>query len=199
MRTVDPGKVAAKRKQILDAAIECFARSGFHSTSTAQICAAAGMSPGNLFHYFPSKNAIIEAIAQDDQHGMAELIAHHAKAKDALVAIENIAIDMMELCSDPTYARISLEVAAEALRNPEVGALLAANDAKVKADLQALLKRGVEAGQIDPTLDASMAATWLIALTEGGIGRVVLEPGFKAKAHKPILRTIIRRFLQIQP
>lgn len=199
MRTVDPERVAAKRKQILDAAIECFARHGFHSTSTAQICAAAGISPGNLFHYFPSKNAIIQAIAQHDQHDMAELIAHFAKAKDTLTAIENIAIAMMELCSDPTYARISLEVAAEALRNPEVGALLAANDVKVKADLQALLQRGVEAGQIDPTLDTRIAVTWLIALTEGGIGRVVLEPGFKAKAHKPMLRTLIRRFLQPQP
>ncbi|MNG37594.1 hypothetical protein D3C84_1250010 [compost metagenome] len=60
-----------------------------------------------------------------------------------------------------------------------------------------MLKRGIEAGQIDPTLDTPIAATWLIALTEGGIGRVVLEPGFKAKAHKPMLRTIIRRFLQL--
>ncbi|WP_230391141.1 TetR/AcrR family transcriptional regulator [Burkholderia cenocepacia] len=63
MRKIDPERVEAKRRQILDAAIDCFARDGFHATSTAAICKAAGMSPGNLFHYFPTKAAIIEAIA----------------------------------------------------------------------------------------------------------------------------------------
>ncbi|MBR8501953.1 TetR/AcrR family transcriptional regulator, partial [Burkholderia cenocepacia] len=87
MRKIDPERVEAKRRQILDAAIDCFARDGFHATSTAAICKAAGMSPGNLFHYFPTKAAIIEAIAQDDQREMAELFAKHADADDALAAI----------------------------------------------------------------------------------------------------------------
>ncbi|WP_435575255.1 TetR/AcrR family transcriptional regulator [Burkholderia cenocepacia] len=132
MRKIDPERVEAKRRQILDAAIDCFARDGFHATSTAAICKAAGMSPGNLFHYFPTKAAIIEAIAQDDQREMAELFAKHADADDALAAIEEIALTLMELSSDPVYARICVETAAEATRNPDVAALFAANEAQVK-------------------------------------------------------------------
>lgn len=52
-------KQQRKRRQILDAAMHCFIEKGFHSTSTAEICKAAGMSPGNLFHYYPNKYAII--------------------------------------------------------------------------------------------------------------------------------------------
>ncbi|TCW84299.1 TetR/AcrR family transcriptional regulator [Burkholderia sp. SRS-46] len=198
MRKVDPEKVEAKRRQILDAAIECFARNGFHGTSTAAICAAAGMSPGNLFHYFPTKAAIIEAIAQEDRQESAELFAQWADADDVVAAIEAVALEKMKAASEPLYARISIEVAAEASRNPDVAALFAANEAHEKGLLVALVKRGIAQGQIDPALKPDLVATWLIALAEGAVGRVVFEPGFKTKTHAPMLRLIIRRMLQPQ-
>ncbi len=49
-----------RRVQILDAARACFASAGFHGASMHQICAEARMSPGALYRYFPSKDAIIE-------------------------------------------------------------------------------------------------------------------------------------------
>ncbi|MGC5700446.1 TetR/AcrR family transcriptional regulator [Pseudomonas sp. NFXW11] len=199
MRVADPRKTELRRQQILAAAVSCFAEQGFHSTSTAQICAAAGMSPGNLFHYFPSKAAIIEAIAEEDHQAMSRLFAEWAGTEHALDAIEGIALAMMQASSDPLLARISIEVAAEATRNPQVGALFAANEARVKADLAALLRRGMAAGQIDPQLDPAMAAVWLLALSEGAIARVVMEEGFQPRAHEPMLRLIIRRFLAVQP
>ncbi|SEC22662.1 transcriptional regulator, TetR family [Pseudomonas saponiphila] len=195
MRTVDPYKVEARRQQILGAALTCFAQNGFHATRTAQICAAAGMSPGNLFHYFPSKAAIIAAIAEEDCKAMTRLFSQWDTAENVLDAVEHIALAMMQASSDPQQARISIEVAAEASRNPQMRALFAANDAQVKADLAALLRRGMAAGQIDPHLDPAMAAVWLVALTEGAIARVVLEADFQARAHQPMLRLIIRRFL----
>ena len=45
-----------RRDEILAAAQRCFARSGFHGASMQDICAEAGMSPGNLYRYFPSKD-----------------------------------------------------------------------------------------------------------------------------------------------
>jgi len=198
VRKVDPEKVEAKRRQILDAAIECFARNGFHGTSTAAICAAAGMSPGNLFHYFPTKAAIIAAIAQEDRRESAELFAQWADADDVVAAIEAIALEKMKAASEPLYARISIEIAAEASRNPDVAALFAENEANEKGLLVALVKRGIAQGQIDRALKPAVIATWLIALAEGAVGRVVFEPGFNTKTHAPMLRLIIRRMLQPQ-
>ena len=48
-----------RRNEILEAAQRCFVRSGFHHASMQDICAEAGMSPGKLYRYFPSKEAII--------------------------------------------------------------------------------------------------------------------------------------------
>ncbi len=56
-----------RRAHILDAARTCFSRAGFHRTSMQEICAEAKMSPGGIYRYFASKDAIIEAIAQEEQ------------------------------------------------------------------------------------------------------------------------------------
>jgi TetR/AcrR family transcriptional regulator, repressor for uid operon len=44
-----------RRTRILDAAETCFVRSGFHRTTMQDVAAEAGMSAGNLYRYFPSK------------------------------------------------------------------------------------------------------------------------------------------------
>jgi AcrR family transcriptional regulator len=66
-----------RRAEILAAAERCFARSGFHRASMQEICAEAGMSPGNLYRYFDSKEAIIAGISERDR---AEVLAQLATA-----------------------------------------------------------------------------------------------------------------------
>lgn len=196
MRKIDPGKQEAKRRQILDAAIACFARKGFHGTSTNEICAEAGMSPGNLFHYFPNKAALIAAIAEEDRREMGERFARLAGEDDAIAAIETLATELLAQSADPVYARISVEIAAETMSNSEIGSLFAENEALIKADLVALLKRGIAKGQIDPALKPQLAATWLIALADGAVGRALMDPDFKPRTHAPVLLRMVRRFLE---
>jgi TetR/AcrR family transcriptional repressor of uid operon len=195
VRKVDPERQHAKRKQIVEAAIECFARRGFHATTTAEICAAAGMSPGNLFHYFDSKDAIIQAIAEEDQRETAAMFAQLDAADNVLDALLEMAEGAMTLASDQVYARISIEIAAEATRNPKITAMFVVNEGHTKAALVSLLARGIDRGQIDRTLDPILASTWLIALLDGAIGRAVMDPTFDPKTHAPMLRLLITRFL----
>ena len=63
MRQANTQLQADRRAEILDAAERCFIRSGFHQASMQEICAEAKMSPGNLYRYFPSKEAIIAGIS----------------------------------------------------------------------------------------------------------------------------------------
>jgi AcrR family transcriptional regulator len=60
----EPNRGQARRQQILDAAAACFVREGFHGTSIAKISKAAGMSPGHIYHFFESKEAIIGALVE---------------------------------------------------------------------------------------------------------------------------------------
>ncbi|MBC3494449.1 TetR/AcrR family transcriptional regulator [Pseudomonas sp. SWRI100] len=196
MRKVDPLKHQAKLQHILEAAVACFAEKGFRGTSTNEICAAAGMSPGNLFHYFPNKQAVIEAIVEEDRREMSERFAQLAEEPDAILAIERLAKDLLKQCADPVYAKIGVEVVAESMRNPEMATLFAASEASIKGDLVTLLRRGIAQGQIDASLDPKIAATWLIALIDGAVSRSVLDRDFKPKAYTPTLMRMIRRFLE---
>ncbi|GAB3351661.1 TetR/AcrR family transcriptional regulator [Amycolatopsis echigonensis] len=80
-------QLAAKRRVILDAAAGCFARDGFEKTSTADICRAAGISSGSLFHYFPSKRAVFVGIFEADNADNEELLATAVEMADPWVGV----------------------------------------------------------------------------------------------------------------
>src|SRR4051812_29463261 len=61
-----------RHARILDAAERCFARSGFHRTTMQDVAAEASMSPGNLYRYFRSKEAIVVGLAERDRAGIIE-------------------------------------------------------------------------------------------------------------------------------
>lgn len=51
-----------KKQQLLEAAIDLFAKEGFWNTPTSRIAKHAGVATGTLFNYFPSKDALIDAV-----------------------------------------------------------------------------------------------------------------------------------------
>ena len=55
-------KAEETRERIMEAAEALFRRMGFPKTAVADIAAELGMSPANIYRFFPSKNAIVEAI-----------------------------------------------------------------------------------------------------------------------------------------
>src|ERR1041384_4309671 len=75
-RIPSKGRVKPDRRlEILAAAQRCFVRAGFHGASMQDICAEAGMSPGNLYRYFPSKEALIAGIAERDRAEVGQQFA----------------------------------------------------------------------------------------------------------------------------
>jgi TetR/AcrR family transcriptional repressor of uid operon len=199
MRKLDPEKHEAKRQQILRAATACFARRGFHQTRTAEICAEAGMSPGNLFHYFDSKEAIIEALVEEERHEAAQVFEQLRQADDLLQGLLDLVDVAFDALADRSEARLAVEIGAEAMRNPRIAAMFERSDAETKAALIGVLTTAVARGQIDPTLDLPSTAGWLIALFDGMISRAAIDPTFDAAAQAPMLRLLVARFLRPQP
>ncbi len=59
-----PKVVENRREQIMDAALRVFAQKGFARASNKDIAREAGITPGLIYHYFPSKEALLQAILQ---------------------------------------------------------------------------------------------------------------------------------------
>ncbi|MCC6623845.1 MAG: TetR/AcrR family transcriptional regulator [Deltaproteobacteria bacterium] len=51
-----------RREKILDAALDCFVAEGFHGTAVPEVSKRAGVATGTIYHHFPSKEALVNAL-----------------------------------------------------------------------------------------------------------------------------------------
>lgn len=187
MRTINPEHHRARRKHILEAAVACFMRKGFHATRTAEICAEANMSPGNLFHYFPNKEAIIIAIVEEDQEETAQRFVLAAQGQDLYAALLDLIQANLHLLSDPVYTRIGLEIVAEATRSPLVAEHVARSETAKKAQLILLLKQAEQRRQLQLRMPAEQAADWILLVLDGTFGRALADGNFKAENYHSLV------------
>lgn len=193
MRKVDPVKHEEKRRQILEAAGRCFARDGFHGASTSAICAEAKISPGHLYHYFPSKEAIISDLTSAGLARTTEYFKETVAGPDVLAAFLD-EFERVRATSDPSIQLLFLDMLAEAGRNPEIGGILRKHSHEIQATLADFLRKGQSQGQIDPDLDPDAAAGTLLLIIDGAKALRARDPapGQKTDAY---LRLLITRFL----
>ncbi len=71
----------SRRERILEAAERAFVRHGFHAATMSHVAEEAEMSAGNLYRYFPSKEAIVEALCALDQEGRDRRVRRTAGAE----------------------------------------------------------------------------------------------------------------------
>ncbi len=197
MRVTDPEKHQAKKQMILDAAKACFAEQGFHQTSTAQICAAAGVSTGNLFHYFSSKKAIIAAIVEEDLQQTQIFVATLREQENLVAALDAFFDVVLDVASDPAQASLALEIAAEAGRDAEVGVLYRLSTRVMREELEYLVSLGMERGQFSRKFSAASVVHCLMVMVDGIFSRVFVDPQFKPQEQKAALKTMMTGVLDL--
>src|SRR5262245_34504715 len=68
------GAPADKREAILEAALELFAERGFHGTAVPLVAEKANVGAGTIYRYFPSKEALVNALYQRHKGELGEAI-----------------------------------------------------------------------------------------------------------------------------
>ncbi|MFI9604379.1 TetR/AcrR family transcriptional regulator [Streptomyces sp. NPDC052043] len=199
MRTVDPARHQARRRHIINAATELFAAKGFERTTTAEICRAAGMSAGNLFHYFPNKRAIFHAVFEEDEHDgttKAERLAAARTADDPWTALLDVVDLLAAPATEPLVPALVMEAMIQAYRDPELEALLSRDNDEERSTIVTLLRDAAAAGQIDAALDPDDTAAWVMALIAALYTSAATDPSFSPTGQLPTLRLILHRFLR---
>jgi AcrR family transcriptional regulator len=86
-----------KRRVILDAAVRVFARQGFHTCRVSDIADEAGVAYGLVYHYFPSKETILDTLFLERWDVMLAAIADTEKTeippREKLRAIASFIVD----------------------------------------------------------------------------------------------------------
>ncbi|WP_198669287.1 TetR/AcrR family transcriptional regulator [Blastomonas sp. UPD001] len=195
MRKANAEKTEKRRRQVLDAATQCFREKGFAGASIADICREAGMSPGHLYHYFASKDDIVAAIAEEDRAAAAQTMGRLAEEDqliDALLLSLNPAVDLGDYAIDGALA---FDVFAEAGRNPRVGAAVRSIYREVNDGLAALISEAQAKGQIPSSIDPHGAALTITALVEGLVVMGVSHDDTELARATPTVKRMIRAAL----
>src|SRR5438876_3524753 len=106
--------------QILDAAVACFAKRGFHQASMHDISAEAGISVGLIYRYFQNKEAVISAMADRHKQEIQEILE---RARQASGLLESLEVLFTAHCGETEPQVVSafvVDLFAEASRNPHV-------------------------------------------------------------------------------
>ena len=107
-------------QRILEAAKTCFVRSGFQGASMQQICAEAGMSPGALYRYFPSKEAIVEAICEADRPRTTCLLRRSSAIPSPSTGWSKARWRISAYPREGNAAPLFAEMCAESMRNETI-------------------------------------------------------------------------------
>lgn len=195
-RTVDPEKHRAKRRQIMNAAARLFATQGYRGTTTAQVCAAAGISSGSLFHYFASKRELFAAILTDDgEDTTGQALATARVAEDPLTGLLDFVDHLCAAAAVPIVPGLVLEAMFQARRDPELASLLDEDSAAEQAGVMELLSRAAEAGAIDTELDVEDTAAWIMALVGGVYLHAATDESPGTTRQLTALRRTVARYL----
>lgn len=160
--TIDAAAAGARRgtatREAIDAAaLELFAELGYHATSMRAIAAAAGVQPAAIYHWYPSKEAILVGFQDEFMDRLGERVEEAVAAQDdpALRLAAAVREHVVYHGEHPREAFVT-DSEIRALAGPPRDALIAQRDAYQERFVQ-MIAAGVEAGSLSAS-DARVAA-----------------------------------------
>jgi AcrR family transcriptional regulator len=149
---------ADKRRLILDAAVRVFARQGFHACRVSDIADEAGVAYGLVYHYFASKDEILDTLFLERWNVMLELIRQvdeeQLPVREKLEAIAAFIVDSYQ--HDPDLMKVIIvEVtrAANSFGNTHIATIREAYDL-----IGGMIAEAQESGLFKAEIDARFAA-----------------------------------------
>jgi AcrR family transcriptional regulator len=178
----------ARRRQILNAATTCFARKGFDATRVQDICQEAGLSPGAVYLYFDSKDAMVRALAKKARaasRAQWERITQDG-GDSGLTRIEKL-FDLACSESDPTARRLGVQFWAQAFDNDFLSEAMAVDHGKSVKRVAGLLR---SEGTLTPA-DAKALSELILATLRGfGLQRAIVPKIDLKPAARAFLRAL---------
>ncbi|MGH7640851.1 MAG: TetR/AcrR family transcriptional regulator [Candidatus Dormibacteria bacterium] len=175
---------AQRRADILATALACFARSGYHATTMAEVAEAAEVSKGTPYLYFPSKEALYLELHEEWNCGLADRIGTEVSAlsneersspRRVLLTVARAvgahAVEHVDTC------RVLMEAQMLAAYQPQIAAALEAAERQSQRQLRDLFRAGVEAGEWPTDTDPTLAALMFTSGLYGLMARWHLRPG----------------------
>jgi TetR/AcrR family fatty acid metabolism transcriptional regulator len=187
------GGATDKREQILQAAVRVFAAKGYHACRVGDIAAEAGVAHGLLYHYFRSKEDVLETIFRETWTALLEEVARlEASGLTAPEQLRGIARYYLESWTTrPDVVRVLVR---EVARSPELDRRVD-EIAEVFVAIRRIVAEGQRRGELRADADPRLAA-WVFygaleeILTGWVLGRLPSAPADVARAVDTVVEVI---------
>ena len=200
MPKVSQEHLDARRRQILDAAIECFSEKGFHRATMHDIVQRSGLSAGAIYRYFESKEELIQAIADERHARELSLISAAASGADGLGEnLHQLILNFfgrLEDADERRQRRIGIEIWAEALRNPAVYETVRDGIDEPRTRLAKLIREAQARGEVTPHLEPDAVARLMIAVFQGFLLQQAWDPSVEVKPYLSVLQWLLDGLVQ---
>ncbi len=155
----------SQSERILEAALQLFARQGYERVSLRQVAQAVGLTPPSLYHYFASKEALLETLAHQVAERFEKATAGLAEGGwEVTYKLERFCIAHTEvLLSRPEQAAIFLREAPQHLSEPQRSTFLERQRA-YEERFERILREGLERNLFRELEPRFMAVSLLAAL-----------------------------------
>ena len=185
----------ARRALILDAFERCILRAGFHRTTMQDVAKEAGMSAGNLYRYFVSKESLVSGLAERDRERYFADFQKVAEAPDVMGAF--LALGRHHFVEEKRERCIQfMEIWAESTRNPAVAAVCQAMDREVTQLLIKIIDAAKVAGQVPQSVDSAAMIELLTALGDGLFTHRALDPEYDAEEGFRLVQLVMSAILE---
>ncbi len=177
MPRVSEEHLVRRRQQILDAALECFARKGFHATSMQDVFAESGLSAGAVYRYFKSKDDLIAALAADATTlvgGAMDEIVHRDPLPTPGEVIAALTTEVIAIDQHSGRVRLAPQAWGLAVTDPAARAYVSTAILSLRDRWRAYAERMREAGWLPADADIDAVAKTLLGIMPGFLLQHVL-------------------------
>jgi len=170
---------AARKEQILKAAFQCLARTGYSRLTVRDIAAEAGVSVGTLYLHFENKQAIVKALVEQgrelDEAGL-DAIPVEGSPLEALGAVFQFLIERLDDPESAAALRVDVDLWAEAIHHPAVRELFEDSRRYWLGRMSELVEKAQKAGELPTSVDPASLTQLLIAMLPGLELMKVMQP-----------------------
>jgi AcrR family transcriptional regulator len=173
----------ARRRQILDGSRSCFARYGYEGATVRRLEEATGLSRGAIFHHFRDKESLFLALAEDEAHRMADVVAEQGLVqvmRDLLAGQHK-----PDQVQPADWLGTRLEVSRRLRTDPDFRARWAERSEQLTAATRARLQRQRAAGKLRDDVPVEVLAAYLELVLEGVVSHLAM--GLPADDLEPVL------------
>jgi TetR/AcrR family transcriptional regulator, transcriptional repressor of aconitase len=170
MPRITPARAQMRHRQIIEAALNCFARLGFHKTTMQDIVKQSKLSPGAIYCHFGSKHAIIVAVVEERHRRESELVRRASRNDNFASVFDDLVRDFIGVLGhseERAWRRLTIQLWAESLHDRRLAIAVRQGVDEPRAMLTTMVRRAKSRGEFPQTLNEDATARLLIGLFQG--------------------------------